>query len=56
MRVSLSTGRRASILLESSRIPINSRHVHVGKVFPGAMGILDLSKGVKFGIEKSSSI
>ena len=39
MRVSLSTGGRGSILLESSRIPINSRLVHAGKVFPGAMGI-----------------
>ena len=40
MRVSLSPGAgRASILLESNRMPTNSRHVHVGKVFPGAMGI-----------------
>ena len=39
MRVSLSTGKRSSIFLETSRIPINSRLVHAGKSFPGAMGI-----------------
>ena len=47
MRASLSTRRRATILLESSRIPINSRHVHAGKVFPGAMGIFRSVKRCK---------
>ena len=47
MLASLSTRRRASILLESSRIPINSRHVHAGKVFPGAMGIFRSVKRCK---------
>ena len=49
MRVSLSTGRRASILLESSRMPINSRHVHAGKVFLGAIGIFSSVKRCKIG-------
>ena len=47
MRASLSTRRRATILLESSRIPINSRHVHAGKVFPGAIGIFRSVKRCK---------
>ena len=47
MSVSLSTGRRASILLASSRIPINSRLVHAGKVFPGVMGIFRSVKRYK---------
>ena len=40
-------GRRASILLKSSRIPINSRHVHADLVFPGAMGIFRSVKRCK---------
>ena len=45
--MSLSTGRWASILLESSRIPINSRHVHAGKVFLGAIGIFSSANRCK---------
>ena len=47
MQVSLSTGRRASILLESSRMPINSRHVRAGKVYLGAIGIFSSVKRCK---------
>ena len=39
VRASLSHGRRASIVEESRRIPMNSREVEGGKVLPGAMGM-----------------
>ena len=35
----LSSGSLASIFMESSKIPINSRWVEGGNVLPGAMGI-----------------
>ena len=43
-RTSLSKGRRASILLESRRIPLNSNEVVGAKVLPGATGILSSLK------------
>ena len=43
-RISLSKGRRASILVESRRIPINSKEVAGAKVLPGATGILSSVK------------